>query len=45
VGSGPAPSIRQWWEAPVFTERTSHSDLAVALRGVKIGLWSPVDAV
>ena len=23
VGSGPARSIRQWWEAPVFTERTS----------------------
>lgn len=23
VGSGPARSIQQWWEAPVFTERTS----------------------
>lgn len=23
VGSGPARSIRQWGEAPVFTERTS----------------------
>jgi transposase len=23
VASGPARSIRQWWEAPVFTERTS----------------------
>ena len=33
------------WEAPVKVQRTSHSDLAVALRGVKIGLWSPVDAV
>ena len=26
-------------------QRTSHFDLAVAPGGVKIGLWSPVDAV
>ena len=41
VGSGPARSIRQWWEAPVFTERTSigldvhaRSVVAAAIDGV-----------
>lgn len=41
VGSGSARSIRQWWEAPVFTERTSvgldvhaRSVVAAAIDGV-----------
>ena len=33
------------WEAPVKLQRTSHSDLAVALWAMKIVWWSPVDAV
>src|SRR3954451_21520227 len=36
VGSGPARSIRQWWEAPVFTERTSVG-LDVHARSVAAG--------